>query len=1116
MNSKFFRLVFSKTRGMLVAVAEFAHSHRADSSSGSVKKVTVKKIGQLSAVSFGLLLAMGAVHTAHANVVADASASAGLQPGISNTPYGATQVDIQAPSAAGVSRNVYSQFDVGQQGVILNNSQNGAWTQLGGEIQGNAALAQGAAKIILNEVNSANASQLNGYVEVAGQNAQVIIANPSGITCDGCGFINANRATLTTGQAQLENGALTGYKVQGGEIVVQGNGMDSSSQDFTDIIARTVKVNGFIQANDLRITTGLNQVDAANQQVTKLDSSSADSDTLALDVSSLGGMYAGKITLIGTEKGVGVNNAGSVYSSAGDVVINTDGNISNSGDIVATSNAVFTTNQTLTNTGNLSADGNIQLTAATLHSQSNSAISAGGDVTLKGSELAINGSGINGRNVTLNASKGAIDSSGATINAVEKLTLTSNSVNNQQGFMRAENITIDTGELDNSEGEMAGSGSINLTASKIKNTSGNIASNGDINITASKAVVNTAGYIYGTGNITINSDSDVINDEMGNIYSSAKAEINAAGMVNNSGLLQGNQVTVNAASVTNEGDINANENLALNSTGHISHSGNLFAGKDLSVNAASLNSSAESTMLAGMFDYSGNNHLSLNTTGKLIANGSANLYGYGTLTLQGEELDLSGSQLTAMDINLDAGKGNLNTSAAVIAAEQNINIVSTGMNNQQGSISGRDTTIKTAELNNEQGSIIGYESLVSDSQSLNNESGQLESSNMLSINTNGKAFNNHNGRVSGQTIDVKSGDINNQNGMIYALDKVSLSGAEINNNNGIIHSGSLTDINANSLSNEYGTVLGQDVSIAASTIDNTTGTIAAESSLTLKADEINNQSGALNGNVITLTSDVLKNESGTVAANTKLDMSVKDSQNDNGLISVGGVDINYDGTSAPVIDVTDDSAFWAWNDSVNDVYRQVTSSFPKISLLPEIMNYMYKILASGNEINSEIIKQLALQSWGFGYTEENISTISKIADIMTTAWHNPSEAQGGASQPDNGDTLVPDSDDQSAGDIADASLPLIDLTDSTDFWTWTTSVGGSEFYQQLINSGIPGIKSAVMPDVLNYMYKVLVNGGVITDEMLRQLAGNVWGLASSQEHLDAIGKIAESMAASLN
>ncbi|MCZ5750933.1 filamentous hemagglutinin N-terminal domain-containing protein [Escherichia coli] len=37
---------------------------------------------------------------------------------------------------------------------------------------------KGEARIILNEVNSRNPSQLNGFVEVAGKKAQVVIANP--------------------------------------------------------------------------------------------------------------------------------------------------------------------------------------------------------------------------------------------------------------------------------------------------------------------------------------------------------------------------------------------------------------------------------------------------------------------------------------------------------------------------------------------------------------------------------------------------------------------------------------------------------------------------------------------------------------------------------------------------------------------------------------------------------------------------------------------------------------------------------------------------------------------------------------------------------------------------
>ncbi|MCZ7019029.1 filamentous hemagglutinin N-terminal domain-containing protein, partial [Salmonella enterica] len=95
---------------------------------------------------------------------------------------------------------------------------------------------KGSARVILNEVNASNPSQLRGYVEVAGQRAQVVIANPAGITCDGCGFINANRATLSTGQVQLENGSISGYTVNGGTLNIQGKGLDSRDADYTDLI----------------------------------------------------------------------------------------------------------------------------------------------------------------------------------------------------------------------------------------------------------------------------------------------------------------------------------------------------------------------------------------------------------------------------------------------------------------------------------------------------------------------------------------------------------------------------------------------------------------------------------------------------------------------------------------------------------------------------------------------------------------------------------------------------------------------------------------------------------------------------------------------------------------
>jgi filamentous hemagglutinin len=46
-------------------------------------------------------------------------------------------------------------------------------------------------------------------------------------------------------------------------------------------------------------------------------------------------MYAGKISLISTEQGVGINNAGQVFASAGNIKISANGELQNSGSVVA-------------------------------------------------------------------------------------------------------------------------------------------------------------------------------------------------------------------------------------------------------------------------------------------------------------------------------------------------------------------------------------------------------------------------------------------------------------------------------------------------------------------------------------------------------------------------------------------------------------------------------------------------------------------------------------------------------------------------------------------------------------------------------------------------------------
>ncbi|MBV4413114.1 filamentous hemagglutinin N-terminal domain-containing protein [Enterobacteriaceae bacterium YMB-R22] len=198
MNKNLWRVIFNRARGMLMVVAEIAGSGQGGGGAAGAGRTLMRITGRLRPARYAILLALGAVYPAQGAILADKSAPGNQRPTVISSANGTPQVNIQTPGAGGVSRNVYSRFDVDKKGVILNNSHKNVQTETGGMVAANPWLARGAASVILNEVNARDPSKLGGYIEVAGQKAQVVIANPAGITCDGCGFINASRATLTT------------------------------------------------------------------------------------------------------------------------------------------------------------------------------------------------------------------------------------------------------------------------------------------------------------------------------------------------------------------------------------------------------------------------------------------------------------------------------------------------------------------------------------------------------------------------------------------------------------------------------------------------------------------------------------------------------------------------------------------------------------------------------------------------------------------------------------------------------------------------------------------------------------------------------------------------------
>ncbi|WP_261371693.1 hemagglutinin repeat-containing protein [Yersinia aleksiciae] len=666
MNKNLYRIVFNKARGLLMVVADIAASGRAASSpSSGVGHTQSRRISSLSPLSFSLLLALGCVSLSpQAAIVADGSAPNNQQPTIINSANGTPQVNIQTPSNGGVSRNVYSQFDVDNRGVILNNGHGVNQTQLGGFINGNPSLARGEASIILNEVNSRDPSKLNGYIEVAGRKAQMVIANPSGITCDGCGFINANRATLTTGQAQLNNGQLTGYDVDRGEIIIQGKGLDSSRQDHTDLIARSVKVNAGIWANDLKVTAGRNQVDAAHQNITtKADDGSA-RPTVAVDVANLGGMYAGKIRLIGTESGVGVRNAGEIGASAGDISITADGMLVNSGQIKSTQQLAVNTAAGIENTGVLYAQGNTQLSTAGKLSNSGT-IAAAGDTSLRAAEVnssrnSLLGAGVKSDNSAITSGTLRIDASGM-------LTAQGKNISGTAQVLNAHSIDL--------SGSQTQSQDLTLTAQ-----------GGDIDLTGAK------------------------------LSASQRLSASTAALLrSDNASLIGEKITLNAQALSNVGGVIAQTGTTdfnLNLPGYLDNrDGTLLSGGKLSLQAETLNSNGNSLLGAGVQSdgkLAQSGELNVATRQALIAQGQN--VAAGAMTLSGSRIDLTGSQTTASTITITARDGDISTQQATVLTPGTLAITAAAnskqtLNNSGGKLHADNIQLNLAKLDSSKGEI---------------------------------------------------------------------------------------------------------------------------------------------------------------------------------------------------------------------------------------------------------------------------------------------------------------------------------------------------------------------------------------------------------------------------
>ena len=248
-----------------------------------------------------------------ANLVVDPNSTYNTK--IDESRNGVPIVNISTPNDRGVSINQFKEYNVDEKGQILNNADNVGRSYLGGLINANPNLAPNqAANLIILQVNGSNRSQIEGYLEaLSRQKVDVILANENGLYINNSGTINIKNFTATTGKLNLKDGDFVGIDVEKGNVLIGPKGFNGNNTDYVDIIAKTLELRGNIVANNLNIKTGSNDKNSSN--------------TLAIDASELGGMYAGVIKIVSTDKGVGVNSDSFIVSKDKKLEITADGKI---------------------------------------------------------------------------------------------------------------------------------------------------------------------------------------------------------------------------------------------------------------------------------------------------------------------------------------------------------------------------------------------------------------------------------------------------------------------------------------------------------------------------------------------------------------------------------------------------------------------------------------------------------------------------------------------------------------------------------------------------------------------------------------------------------------------
>ncbi|MGN4039412.1 two-partner secretion domain-containing protein, partial [Burkholderia gladioli] len=330
-----------------------------------------------------------------------------------------------------------------------------------------------------------------------GPRANVILANPNGVTVDGGSFTNTGHVVLSTGQVGFTDLTLAPGVVQRnvvlttnrGTITIGPGGLSGTLVNL-DLLAKQLSINGPVTNDFTSSTSGIRAIvgdstatydtsfspsDNGHDWLIGTSSPGTQSNAVAVDITAAGGLTAGRVQLIVTDQGAGVHSLGKIYANAGDVVV--------------------------------TANGDIAIADGSLKAERDVALTTPGTVSLQGAQVsAANNAAIQASNIAL-----ADDTSGpSTLTAGNTVSLTSSGTIANTGSLIQAGTTASDGTTTGGDVILNAAGDI-TNHSSATNLGIVFAANGQTTLTAGGNIINDNARILSNGAVSLTAAGDVQN-----------------------------------------------------------------------------------------------------------------------------------------------------------------------------------------------------------------------------------------------------------------------------------------------------------------------------------------------------------------------------------------------------------------------------------------------------------------------------------------------------------------------------------------------------------------------------------------------------------------------------